>query len=214
MEYEKIDLDTWERKDSFLFYSKISHPFYVCAFRQDVTGVYAFAKRHGVSFYYSLVWACTMALNDIDAFRTVIVDGVPCRIACRHPSFTDLRKGSEQFHIVTMKYDRDPLRFAELAKKTSLAQKTFIEQDEESEDLVYFTCLPWIDMTALTNERDIKEGYANSSIPQIAWGKYTEENGRKTLGMSMEVNHRFIDGLNIGRFSEKLAEYISILENS
>ncbi len=213
MTYEKIDLDTWERRDSYLFYSKISHPFYVCSFNQDVTGVYSFAKRRGLSFYYSLIWACTMALNDIEAFRTVVADGGPARIPERNPSFTDLRKGAEQFHIVTMKYDPDPVRFAEQAKEASLAQKCFIEQEEESDDLVYFTCLPWIDMTCLTNERDIRPGYADSSIPQIAWGKYRDEDGRKTLNISMEVNHRFVDGLNIGRFSERLAQYIEKLAN-
>ena len=65
-------------------------------------------------------------------------------------------------------------------------------------------------MTCLTNERDIRPGYADSSIPQIAWGKYRDEDGRKTLNISMEVNHRFVDGLNIGRFSERQLQIVLI----
>ena len=56
-------------------------------------------------------------------------------------------------------------------------------------------------MTGLTNERNQD---ADDAVPRIAWGKYVEENGRWTLGMSLEVNHRFIDGLHIGQFVKEL----------
>ena len=47
--------------------------------------------------------------------------------------------------------------------------------------------------------------------PRITWGRYGEENGRKKLGMSVEVNHRFIDGLHLGKFYEKLQADIDAL---
>ena len=55
-------------------------------------------------------------------------------------------------------------------------------------------------MTGCTNERDFDR---DDNIPRIAWGRYGEENGRKKLGMSVEVNHRFIDGLHLGKIYEK-----------
>lgn len=58
---------------------------------------------------------------------------------------------------------------------------------------------------APTNERDLSAPDArDDSVPHIAWGKYTEEGGRLTLGISIEVNHRLIDGLHIGRFFAEL----------
>ena len=37
------------------------------------------------------------------------------------------------------------------------------------------------------------------------------QNGRETLGMSVEVNHRIIDGVHIGRFYEGLQKMIDKL---
>lgn len=65
---------------------------------------------------------------------------------------------------------------------------------------------------ALTNERDLSApGARDDSVPHIARGKYTEEGGRLTLGISVEVNHRLIDGLHIGRFFAELTRLIDEL---
>ena len=80
--------------------------------------------------------------------------------------------------------------------------------------MIFFSCLPWVDVTALTNERDFD---ADDAIPRIAWGKFVEENGRWMLGLSLEVNHRFIDGLHIGQFVkalEKSMEELAVIRNS
>lgn len=36
--------------------------------------------------------------------------------------------------------------------------------------------------------------------------------GRETLGMSVEVNHRFLDGIHLGRFYQTLQASIDALE--
>jgi chloramphenicol O-acetyltransferase type A len=51
----------------------------------------------------------------------------------------------------------------------------------------------------------------DDAIPRIAGGKYTEWDGRRTLGMSVEVNHRFVDGADIGAFAERLERLIAAL---
>ncbi len=60
----------------------------------------------------------------------------------------------------------------------------------------------------MTNERDFDP---DDSVPRIAWGKYAEEGGRQRLQMSLELNHRFVDGLHIGRFYEILSKMIETL---
>ena len=65
-------------------------------------------------------------------------------------------------------------------------------------------------LTALTNERDFDR---DDNIPRIAWGKYIPDGaGRETLGMSVEVNHRFLDGIHLGRFYQTLQASIDALE--
>lgn len=198
----------WSRRDVFEFFSGMSDPFYSVTFTVDVTNLCRFTKEQGLSFYYALVYLCTQAVNRVEAFQYVLNDGALFRLNGRSPSFTDLKKGAEQFHIVTMPCAGGIADFCRAARETSAAQTDFIRAEAESDALIYFSCLPWLELTALTNERDFDK---DDAIPRIAWGRYTETGGRKKLNMSVEVNHRFIDGLHIGRFLETLAGLIEAL---
>lgn len=204
----KIDPNTWSRREIFDFFSKISNPFYSVTFNVDVTEVYAYAKRSGLSFYYALVYLVTKAVNSVEAFRYGIVDGELVLFDERSPSFTDLKKGSESFHIVTMPCEGNIAEFCQDAKRRSAEQTTFLSTDKESADLIYFSCLPWVELTALTNERDFDP---DDAIPRISWGKFHERDGRKILGMSLELNHRFTDGMHIGKFADALQNLIKQL---
>lgn len=204
----KVNKDTWSRRDIFDFFSKISNPFYSVTFNVDVTEAYAYAKRSGLSFYYALVYLVTKAINSVEAFRYGIVDGELVLFDERSPSFTDLKKSSESFHIVTMPCVGDIADFCFDAKRRSTEQTTFLSVDREGADLIYISCLPWVELTALTNERDFDP---DDAIPRISWGKYYERDGRKILGMSLELNHRFTDGVHIGKFAEALQNLIKQL---
>lgn len=172
----KVNKDTWSRREIFDFFSKISNPFYSVTFSVDVTEAYACAKRSGLSFYYALVYLVTKAINSVEAFRYGIVDGELVLFDERSPSFTDLKKSSESFHIVTMPCVGDIADFCFDAKRRSTEQTTFLSVDKEGADLIYISCLPWVELTALTNERDFDP---DDAIPRISWGKYYERDGRK-----------------------------------
>ena len=65
-----------------------------------------------------------------------------------------------------------------------------------------------MELTSLTNERDFDP---DDAIPRVAWGKFAECDGRKVLGMSLELNHRFTDGVHIGLFADALQNLIKEL---
>lgn len=202
-----VDRAAWPRRELFDFFSAMSQPFYSVTFRQDVTRLYAFAKENRLSFYHSLVCLCTKAVNQVEAFRYALRGEDLVLFDRRNPSFTDLKPGAENFHIVTLPMEEDIRSFCAAARARSAAQVSFLDQ-EDSLDLIYFTCLPWVEMTGLTNERDFDP---DDAVPRIAWGKYAGEGDRKVLHISMELNHRFVDGLHVGRFHEALSEMIEAL---
>lgn len=209
----KINRENWERREIFDFFSGSSDPFYMVTFKQDVTNLYRYAKEKGISFYYALVYLCTEAVNSVDAFSYAVENGEVYKLEKRIPSFTDLKKGSEAFHIVTMDSGCCLDDFCRNAAEKSAAQESFICFDEEGEELIYFSCAPWFEMTALTNEKYLDgDGAKDNSIPHIAWGKYSDDGSRKVLHISVEVNHRFIDGIHIGKFHQKLADLIAALQ--
>ena len=202
---QKVDHNAWERKEIFDFFSEISNPFYMVTFRQNVTKLYKYTKQNHISFYYALIYLCTKAINSIPAFHYVIRQSDIFYLPERMPSFTDMKKGRELFHIVTMPCENSMIEFCRQAGERSQKQNVFIENDLESDSLIYFSCVPWVDITALTNERDLSAPQAkDESIPHITWGKYVSSDDQLELGISIEVNHRLIDGIHIGQLAEAL----------
>ena len=182
---KKIDLERWDRREIFEFFSPLSHPFY------------------GLSFHYAMIWLVTRAVNGTEAFLYTIRGGEVFLLDRREPSFTDRFAGEKYFHIVTMPWEEELAGFCAAAAEKSRAQRGFIDYA-----LLFLSSLPWLDLSALNNERDLDP---DDAIPRIAWGKYTAENGRRTLGLSVEVNHRFVDGADVGAFAARLEELIAAL---
>lgn len=202
-----IDKASWPRRELFDFFSAMSQPFYSLTFKQDVTRLYQFTKERRLSFYYSLIYLCTQAVNRVENFRYGLEEGEVVLYDRRNPSFTDLHPGSECFHIVNLPLEGDIQAFCAAAREKSRAQTTLLS-GPDGPDFIYFSCVPWVELTALTNERDFDP---DDAVPRIAWGKYAQEGERKILHISLELNHRFVDGLHVGRFHEGLSEMIEAL---
>ena len=203
---QKIDLAVWPRAELFRFFSAVSQPFYSVTFRVDVTNLHAYARAHGVSFYYALGYLVTDAVNAVENFRYTIRSGEVWLLDERVPSFTDLKPGSDLFQIVTVEAGEDPADFCRRAKAQAAAQTEFITSGPwDGDQLVYFTCLPWFPLTALKNEKDVNP---SDSVPRAAWGRWEEEGSRTRLLLSLELNHRLLDGVHVGRFYEALNRWM------
>lgn len=73
--------------------------------------------------------------------------------------------------------------------------------------------MPWADITMCSNERDYTDpNLKDDTAPILVWGKYTEQNGKYIINMTMDVNHRFIDGYFVGQFVQKLDKKIAQLK--
>lgn len=206
---EIIDIAAWERCEAFALFSGVEYPFYSVTVPVDVTEVKKAAEELGVSFYHLMVWTCTKAVNSVPQFRLRVRGDQVVRLDMTHPSYTTLKPGSEQFQIITLPWQEDPIAFCRAAKEKETAQTTFMDQEEESDELVYLSCTPWFDFTALTNEHSLDR---DDTIPRLAWGKYQEKDGRLWLHLSIEVNHRLIDGYHIGQLKEALDREIAALD--
>jgi len=60
----------------------------------------------------------------------------------------------------------------------------------------------------VTNERDADP---SDSIPRVTWGRWEERDGRTLLSLSLELNHRLLDGAHVGRFYAELNAWLQTL---
>lgn len=206
---ELIDRSTWPREEHYRFFQAMSHPFYSLTFPADVTALRTYVKGHGLPFYPAMVYQVLQAMDDVEAFRLRDRNGTIVRHDKLVPSFTDLKPGSELFHIVTLPAGEDMADFCRRAKDRSKRQTCLIDDHDWEDQLVYFTCVPWFPITALTNQRDVNP---SDTIPRAAWGRWEEREGRTILGLSLELNHRLLDGYHVGQFCAALNARLSALE--
>lgn len=211
---QEIDLGNWERRQHFEYYSKISTPHYCVAFNVDITNLLWFTREHHISFYYSLIYLCTQSLNQIDEFLLEIKDNKVFKVDRRIPCFTDLRKGAASFHMVSLPCEGDILEFASKAREESIHNPLPVDALEGlGEPQVIYSCIPWVDITMCSNERDYNDPkLKDDTAPILVWGKYTEHDDRYMINMTLDVNHRLIDGYFVGLFVQNLESMIAALE--
>lgn len=204
-EFEKIDIKNWERKEIYEMFSNVSYPFYSITTEIDVTKIKRLSKEKNISFYHYMVWLCTKAINFVPQFRIRIRENKLIRLKQTNPSFTFMKERAEQFQIATIRWEEDLLSFCKSAKAQCDNQNVFCRHELETDALIYFSCTPWFDFTALTNEHNLNP---DDTIPRITWGKYYEDGNNVKVHLSVEVNHRLIDGYHIGKMIEMLENLI------
>ena len=205
----EIDLTTWPRREIYGLFEGCDWPFYQISFPLDVTRLRTYTKKEGLSFYYTLSWLLTKAMEKQEAFCIRIREGRLVVLDELMPSCTVLSPGEEAFRIITLPMGENPADFSRRAKTLSETQTALYDvKTEGRDDLVYYSCLPWLPVLSLTNERHTDP---DDCIPRVGWGKYQEQNGRLTLPICLEVNHKTVDGLHIGRLYQAVREMIDAL---
>ncbi len=207
---KKIDMENWNRKELFAYYHKLSDPRYSLTFEVDVTEAYNYSKRENLSFYYTMIYLVTKAMNSIENFRYVIKGDHVYVLDALIPSFTDIRKGSDTFHIAALPAGDSLIDFNRSAREVSCNQKSFFDFPVSPLEMIHISSVPWLFMTGLVREKNMNaEKGSDDTAPHVVWGRYKEIGGRKILNMNVEVNHQTVDGYHIGKFYEKLVELMT-----
>ena len=210
---KRIERETWKRNEHDRLFARLEVPFYSLTWRADVTEAVNFAKRRGVSFYATMIWCTMKAVNGVEAFRYELRNDGVFLLDHRDPSYT-YAWDDELFGICSLPWreNEDPAAFAARMKEAearNLSPIPTAEADAAGHD-VYLSSLPWIDYSHITQEFPLDSA---DSTPRIMWGRFTEnEQGRKTLSSTVQVNHRLIDGIHLKRLSEGLCGAIHALE--
>ena len=205
-----IDIENWNRKEHFQFFSRMDYPQYNICMDIDISNFLTFIKKKKLSFYYSMIYAASTVLNNIENFKYRIRENNVVLHDRIHPSFTDMNENEDLFKFITIDLDGDMPTFEKSAKEASAIQKEFFVHEKLAgrDDLIYITCIPWISFTHISHTISIN---SSDSVPRISWGKYFKHDGRTWLPFSVQVNHALVDGFHIGKYIDELQKYIDNL---
>jgi len=196
-------IDDYPRRPIFDFYVRNPCPFYAVTFELEATAVRRRARDRERSVYASLVWAFHRAMLQVDAFRVryqggalVLYDSLTIGMTVPAPKGT--------FSFATVAFDPDPDRyFVEAADAMERASRRLDLSGGSAPDFAYYTALPSVPFTAMTH---VPLSDPMAGQPMTAFGRIHERDGRALVPVSLQVNHRFVDGADIGVLYESAQE--------
>lgn len=195
---QKLNLNTWNRKEHFQFFKQMEEPFFGITTRIDCTKAYAKSKELGVSFFTYYLHKTLIAVNAIPNFRYRIIDDEIYIFDTIDASATIFRE-DKTFGFSLIEYNENLTAFAEIAKREIERVKNttgLITRDFEI-NLIHFSAVPWVDFTSYSHARSFSW---LDSCPKISFGKLVEENNKKTMAMAIHVHHGLMDGYHVGEF--------------
>ncbi|SFA98705.1 chloramphenicol O-acetyltransferase type A [Flavobacterium swingsii] len=204
---QKLNLNTWNRKEHFLFFKQMEEPFFGITTTIDCTNAYDKAKELNISFFTYYLHKTLLAVNAIENFRYRIIEDEIYIFDTIDASATIMRE-DKTFGFSLMEYSNNISDFAEITK-TEIARiqtTTGLITRDFKENLIHFSALPWLNFTSFSHARSFT---FPDSCPKISFGKMMEENDKKTMSMSVHVHHGLVDGYHVGEFVNLFQELMN-----
>jgi chloramphenicol O-acetyltransferase type A len=202
-----LDIANWSRRELFEFFIDYTNPYFNICTPIEVTKLVTFVRERQTKISLALHYFALRIANEIEPFRYRLKD--------RQVIIYDVVNGgttvllpNESFSYAYFDYQRDFEKFvSDMGKAVDeLRSGSGALKPTMRDDVIYHTTLPWISFTSFAHARNKSRG---ESIPRFVFGKFTQENGRLMMPISVEVHHALMDGLHVGRFFNQLEEALA-----
>ena len=207
-QFTPIDLSTWDRGQIFYYFSKMAPTGYSLTVKLDVTTMKSVLEKAGLKFFPAYLWLVTKTLNAQQEFRIAEKDGQIGSYDHLTPLYAAFHKDTKTFSLMWTAYDDDFLTFYDVYLRNQeqygnnhsvLAQPELLPPP----NAYTVSCVPWISF-----DHFAVHSYENKPyyFPSVEAGKFTEENGRLMMPLSITCHHAATDGYHVHRFLEQLQE--------
>lgn len=202
----RIDINEWNRKEHYLFFSQFEEPFFGVTVQVEVTQAYRQAKEKGLSFFLYYLYRAMKAANELENFRYRIVDGA-VYLFDRVDASPTINRPDGTFGFAYMDYETDEQLFYTKAKAEikRTQESAALMPAVSGENLLHCSAIPWLDFTALSHARSF---HFPDSCPKISFGKMTEQEGVRKMAVSIHGHHGLMDGYHIGAFVQRFQELL------
>lgn len=203
--FELIQMDCWARKEHFEHYLSEVPCTYSMTTKLEITPIVA-AKR---PLYPTMLYLIAKTVNRYPEFRMDFdKSGRPGVYAVMHPCYTVFHKDSETFSNIWTEYAdnyEDFCRAYQQDLKQFGDQKGFMAKPDVPANTFPVSMIPWESFEGF--HLNLKNG-DRYLLPIFTMGKYTLDQGRYWMPLSIQVHHAVCDGFHICRFISTLREMI------
>lgn len=206
MLFEKIDRNTWARKEYFEHYFSNIPCTYSMTVKLDITKI----REQKIKVYPAMLYYLTTVVNRYSEFRTAFNENNELGIYSEMiPCYTVFHRDTETFsNIWTVyksnmeafltEYEKDILQYG---KQTGMTGKPNIPSNNFNVSMI-----PWATFEGFN--LNLQKGY-DYLKPIFTMGKYYQESGRILIPLSIQVHHAVCDGFHVCRFINDLQELIN-----
>jgi len=196
-----FDVENWPRKDHFNFFNQFEEPFFGVVVDIDCTSAYNKCKKEGIGFFLYYLHQALASANAIENFRLRIeenqiylYDQVNASAVINRPDGT--------FGFSYIDYSADFTAFQSIAKKEieRVQNSNGLVPAGSSDNVIHISAMPWLKFTSLSHARSFS---FKDSCPKFSFGKMTETDGKKSMPISIHVNHALADGYHVSLFIDE-----------
>lgn len=205
-----IDIDSWNRKEHFEFFSKMASPYFGFTTEVDCTKAYDDAKEKGHSFFSVYLYKSMVAVNSVEELKLRIVGHQVILYDEVHVGST-IGRPDGTFGFSFFHYSEDFEVFnAGLQEQIITVHGSSglgIRNEVLPVNHIRHTTIPWNSFSALLHPTNFDP---KESIPKITFGRFSSREGRKFLPVSVEAHHGLADGLHLARYIEEFQRLLNL----
>lgn len=192
-------LTDYPRRPHLEFYRANPSPFYAVTFELEASRIRARAREVGGSVYAALCWGFHRAMLKVDAFRTrlegediVLYETLRIGMTVPGPGRT--------FTFATHEWKESGPAFLKAAGEEIARASAEVNLDRGGEpDFAYYTAVPGVPFLGITHAPPREH---TAGQPMTAFGKFREEGDRLFVPVGLQVNHMYVDGLDVSDLYE------------
>ena len=190
--FHPVDLDHWERREEFQFFSTSGCGFSMTA-EMDITRLYAFCKEQGYRLYPLLDAVTVQVMNAHEEYRYAWKDGVFGCYEVLHPLIFDRTPGGNVRCLMAEYHPDIPLQLAEFDRVRAqyAGACAYRPQGALPQNVANISCIPWVQFTNLSFGLRYCAEYCT---PMVVFGKFHRLEGKTYIPMSVYCNHAVNDG--------------------
>ena len=196
-------LKDYPRRPHFEFFRRNPLPFYSLTFELEAGRLRARARAVEGSTYAALAWAFHRALLRVEAFRVrtlgadlVLYDSLRMGMTVPAPGRT--------FSFSTPPWNEDGAAFLRgAAPVLARASEDVDLTGGNAPDFAYYTALPRVPFLSFAH---VAPADPDAGQPNIAFGKFREDGDRLLVPVGLTVNHRYVDGADLGDLYDAACE--------
>lgn len=205
MAFHRINMETWPRREHYIYYSEKIKTSYQMNVDIDITELLWQCKERKLRFYPVMIYVIMRAVNRNEAFRMAVdEEGKLGYYDVCHPSYTIFHEDDKTFSDIWTAYNESFPDFYEAAVKDMEEYrdvKGIKAKPGRPDAFTPVSCVPWVSFTGISHDTP---GPRKMYFPIITFGKYKKAEDRWLLPFSVFVNHAAADGYHTSKLIEEI----------